>query len=170
MEWEQQTKELISRRIRLLKPNWTETLSQLKIRNNFEQNSHHVNRSGVEFGSPSYTPQLQIPETVSPLWVPNWLLPMQRKYLATHETLNHPNLILLYRYRLGMYSGKSSLRISPEFQICEPGTGRRSAHRFILISRFRSEIQADYLEVTPRKSANLMLFSVKSVFPSSSLA
>lgn len=82
MEWEQLNKELISRRILITKPELNgKTLSQLKIRNNFGANITRVNRSGVDLvASPQL--QLQMGDRVT-IVGSNWLLPMQRKYLAT---------------------------------------------------------------------------------------
>ena len=65
VEWEQVSKNLISRRILITKPELNgKTLSQLKIRNNFGANITRINRSGVDLvAAPSL--QLQMGDRVT---------------------------------------------------------------------------------------------------------
>lgn len=96
VEWEQVSKNLISRRILITKPELNgKTLSQLKIRNNFGANITRVNRSGVDLvAAPSL--QLQMGDRVTVVGSELAVGHAEKVLGNSMKRLNHPNLIPIF--------------------------------------------------------------------------
>lgn len=96
VEWEQVSKNLISRRILITKPELNgKTLSQLKIRNNFGANITRINRSGVDLvAAPSL--QLQMGDRVTVVGSELAVGHAEKVLGNSMKRLNHPNLIPIF--------------------------------------------------------------------------
>ncbi len=96
VEWEQVSKNLISRRILITKPELNgKTLSQLKIRNNFGANITRVNRSGVDLvAAPNL--QLQMGDRVTVVGSELAVGHAEKVLGNSMKRLNHPNLIPIF--------------------------------------------------------------------------
>ena len=146
VEWEQVSKNLISRRILITKPELNgKTLSQLKIRNNFGANITRINRSGVDLvAAPSL--QLQMGDRVTVVGGELAVGHAEKVLGNSMKRLNHPNLIPIFsRYRFGMYLRKYSIYVSGHSSTGQAGTCGRPAHRIDPYQPFRPTIQNDYL-------------------------
>ena len=155
VEWEQVSKNLISRRILITKPELNgKTLSQLKIRNNFGANITRINRSGVDLvAAPSL--QLQMGDRV-PVVGSELAVGHAEKVLGNSmKRLNHPNLIPIFiGIALGCILGSIPFMFPGIPQPVKLGLAGGPLIVSILISRFGPQ----YKMITyTTMSANLMV-------------
>lgn len=155
VEWEQVSKNLISRRILITKPELNgKTLSQLKIRNNFGANITRINRSGVDLvAAPSL--QLQMGDRVTVVGSELAVGHAEKVLGNSMKRLNHPNLIPIFiGIALGCILGSISFMFPGIPQPVKLGLAGGPLIVSILISRFGPQ----YKMITyTTMSANLMV-------------
>ena len=155
VEWEQVSKNLISRRILITKPELNgKTLSQLKIRNNFGANITRINRSGVDLvASPSL--QLQMGDRVTVVGSELAVGHAEKVLGNSMKRLNHPNLIPIFiGIALGCILGSIPFMFPGIPQPVKLGLAGGPLIVSILISRFGPQ----YKMITyTTMSANLMV-------------
>ena len=155
VEWEQVSKNLISRRILITKPELNgKTLSQLKIRNNFGANITRINRSGVDLvGAPSL--QLQMGDRVTVVGSELAVGHAEKVLGNSMKRLNHPNLIPIFiGIALGCILGSIPFMFPGIPQPVKLGLAGGPLIVSILISRFGPQ----YKMITyTTMSANLMV-------------
>ena len=155
VEWEQVSKNLISRRILITKPELNgKTLSQLKIRNNFGANITRINRSGVDLvAAPSL--QLQMGDRVTVVGSELAVGHAEKVLGNSMKRLNHPNLIPIFiGIALGCILGSIPFMFPGIPQPVKLGLAGGPLIVSILISRFGPQ----YKMITyTTKSANLMV-------------
>ena len=158
VEWEQVSKNLISRRILIMlitKPEMNgKTLSQLKIRNNFGANITRINRSGVDLvAAPSL--QLQMGDRVTVVGSELAVGHAEKVLGNSMKRLNHPNLIPIFiGIALGCILGSIPFMFPGIPQPVKLGLAGGPLIVSILISRFGPQ----YTMITyTTMSANLML-------------
>ena len=154
-EWEQVSKNLISRRILITKPELNgKTLSQLKIRNNFGANITRINRSGVDLvAAPSL--QLQMGDRVTVVGSELAVGHAEKVLGNSMKRLNHPNLIPIFiGIALGCILGSIPFMFPGIPQPVKLGLAGGPLIVSILISRFGPQ----YKMITyTTMSANLMV-------------
>ncbi|GCB37171.1 putative transporter [Bacteroides faecalis] len=155
MEWEQQDKQLISRRILITKPELNgKTLSQLKIRNNFGANITRVNRSGVDLVAAPQL-QLQMGDRVTIVGTELAVAHAEKVLGNSMKRLNHPNLIPIFiGIALGCILGSLPFTFPGIPQPVKLGLAGGPLIVSILISRFGPKYK---LITYTTMSANLML-------------
>ena len=155
VEWEQVSKNLISRRILITKPELNgKTLSQLKIRNNFGANITRINRSGVDLvAAPSL--QLQMGDRVTVVGSELAVGHAEKVLGNSMKRLNHPNLIPIFiGIALGCILGSIPFMFPGIPQPVKLGLAGGPLIVSILISRFGPQ----YKMITyTTMSANLMV-------------
>lgn len=155
VEWEQVSKNLISRRILITKPELNgKTLSQLKIRNNFGANITRINRSGVDLvAAPSL--QLQMGDRVTVVGSELAVGHAEKILGNSMKRLNHPNLIPIFiGIALGCILGSIPFMFPGIPQPVKLGLAGGPLIVSILISRFGPQ----YKMITyTTMSANLMV-------------
>ena len=155
VEWEQVSKNLISRRILITKPELNgKTLSQLKILNNFGANITRVNRSGVDLvAAPSL--QLQMGDRVTVVGSELAVGHAEKVLGNSMKRLNHPNLIPIFiGIALGCILGSIPFMFPGIPQPVKLGLAGGPLIVSILISRFGPQ----YKMITyTTMSANLMV-------------
>lgn len=155
VEWEQVSKNLISRRILITKPELNgKTLSQLKIRNNFGANITRINRSGVDLvAAPSL--QLQMGDRVTVVGSELAVGHAEKVLGNSMKRLNHPNLIPIFiGIALGCILGSVPFMFPGIPQPVKLGLAGGPLIVSILISRFGPQ----YKMITyTTMSANLMV-------------
>lgn len=155
VEWEQVSKNLISRRILITKPELNgKTLSQLKIRNNFGANITRINRSGVDLvAAPSL--QLQMGDRVTVVGSELAVGHAEKVLGNSMKRLNHPNLIPIFiGIALGCILGSIPFMFPGIPQPVKLGLAGGPLLVSILISRFGPQ----YKMITyTTMSANLMV-------------
>ena len=155
VEWEQVSKNLISRRILITKPELNgKTLSQLKIRNNFGANITRINRSGVDLvAAPSL--QLQMGDRVTVVGSELAVGHPEKVLGNSMKRLNHPNLIPIFiGIALGCILGSIPFMFPGIPQPVKLGLAGGPLIVSILISRFGPQ----YKMITyTTMSANLMV-------------
>ena len=155
VEWEQVSKNLISRRILITKPELNgKTLSQLKIRNNFGANITRINRSGVDLvAAPSL--QLQMGDRVTIVGSELAVSHAEKVLGNSMKRLDHPNLIPIFLgIALGCILGSTPFVFPGIPQPVKLGLAGGPLIVSILISRFGPQ----YKMITyTTMSANLML-------------
>ena len=155
VEWEQVSKNLISRRILITKPELNgKTLSQLKIRNNFGANITRINRSGVDLvAAPSL--QLQMGDRVTVVGSELAVGHAEKVLGNSMKRLNHPNLIPIFiGIALGCILGSIPFMFPGIPQPVKLGLAGGPRIVSILISRFGPQ----YKMITyTTMSANLMV-------------
>ena len=155
VEWEQVSKNLISRRILITKPELNgKTLSQLKIRNNFGANITRINRSGVDLvAAPSL--QLQMGDRVTVVGSELAVGHAEKVLGNSMKRLNHPNLIPIFiGIALGCILGSIPFMFPGIPQPVKLGLAGGPLIVSILISRFGPH----YKMITyTTMSANLMV-------------
>ena len=155
VEWEQVSKNLISRRILITKPELNgKTLSQLKIRNNFGANITRINRSGVDLvAAPSL--QLQMGDRVTVVGSELAVGHAEKVLGNSMKRLNHPNLIPIFiGIALGCILGSIPFMFPGIPQPVTLGLAGGPLIVSILISRFGPQ----YKMITyTTMSANLMV-------------
>ena len=155
VEWEQVSKNLISRRILITKPELNgKTLSQLKIRNNFGANITRINRSGVDLvAAPSL--QLQMGDRVTVVGSELAVGHAEKVLGNSKKRLNHPNLIPIFiGIALGCILGSIPFMFPGIPQPVKLGLAGGPLIVSILISRFGPQ----YKMITyTTMSANLMV-------------
>ena len=155
VEWEQVSKNLISRRILITKPELNgKTLSQLKIRNNFGANITRINRSGVDLvAAPSL--QLQMGDRVTVVGSELAVGHAEQVLGNSMKRLNHPNLIPIFiGIALGCILGSIPFMFPGIPQPVKLGLAGGPLIVSILISRFGPQ----YKMITyTTMSANLMV-------------
>lgn len=155
VEWEQVSKNLISRRILITKPELNgKTLSQLKIRNNFGANITRINRSGVDLvAAPSL--QLQMGDRVTVVGSELAVGHAEKVLGNSMKRLNHPNLIPIFiGIALGCILGSIPFMFPSIPQPVKLGLAGGPLIVSILISRFGPQ----YKMITyTTMSANLMV-------------
>ena len=155
VEWEQVSKNLISRRILITKPDLNgKTLSQLKIRNNFGANITRINRSGVDLvAAPSL--QLQMGDRVTVVGSELAVGHAEKVLGNSMKRLNHPNLIPIFiGIALGCILGSIPFMFPGIPQPVKLGLAGGPLIVSILISRFGPQ----YKMITyTTMSANLMV-------------
>ena len=155
VEWEQVSKNLISRRILITKPELNgKTLSQLKIRNNFGANITRINRSGVDLvAAPSL--QLQMGDRVTVVGSELAVGHAEKVLGNSMKRLNHPNLIPIFiGIALGCILGRIPFMFPGIPQPVKLGLAGGPLIVSILISRFGPQ----YKMITyTTMSANLMV-------------
>ena len=155
VEWEQVSKNLISRRILITKPELNgKTLSQLKIRNNFGANIPRINRSGVDLvAAPSL--QLQMGDRVTVVGSELAVGHAEKVLGNSMKRLNHPNLIPIFiGIALGCILGSIPFMFPGIPQPVKLGLAGGPLIVSILISRFGPQ----YKMITyTTMSANLMV-------------
>ena len=155
VEWEQVSKNLISRRILITKPELNgKTLSQLKIRNNFGANITRINRSGVDLvAAPSL--QLQMGDRVTVVGRELAVGHAEKVLGNSMKRLNHPNLIPIFiGIALGCILGSIPFMFPGIPQPVKLGLAGGPLIVSILISRFGPQ----YKMITyTTMSANLMV-------------
>ena len=155
VEWEQVSKNLISRRILITKPELNgKTLSQLKIRNNFVANITRINRSGVDLvAAPSL--QLQMGDRVTVVGSELAVGHAEKVLGNSMKRLNHPNLIPIFiGIALGCILGSIPFMFPGIPQPVKLGLAGGPLIVSILISRFGPQ----YKMITyTTMSANLMV-------------
>ena len=155
VEWEQVSKNLISRRILITKPELNgKTLSQLKIRNNFGANTTRINRSGVDLvAAPSL--QLQMGDRVTVVGSELAVGHAEKVLGNSMKRLNHPNLIPIFiGIALGCILGSIPFMFPGIPQPVKLGLAGGPLIVSILISRFGPQ----YKMITyTTMSANLMV-------------
>ena len=155
VEWEQVSKNLISRRILITKPELNgKTLSQLKIRNNFGANITRINRSGVDLvAAPSL--QLQMGDRVTEVGSELAVGHAEKVLGNSMKRLNHPNLIPIFiGIALGCILGSIPFMFPGIPQPVKLGLAGGPLIVSILISRFGPQ----YKMITyTTMSANLMV-------------
>ena len=155
VEWEQVSKNLISRRILITKPELNgKTLSQLKIRNNFGANITRINRSGVDLvAAPSL--QLQMGDRVTVVGSELAVGHAEKVLGNSMKRLNHPNLIPIFiGIALGCILGSIPFMFPGIPQLVKLGLAGGPLIVSILISRFGPQ----YKMITyTTMSANLMV-------------
>ena len=155
VEWEQVSKNLISRRILITKPELNgKTLSQLKIRNNFGANINRINRSGVDLvAAPSL--QLQMGDRVTVVGSELAVGHAEKVLGNSMKRLNHPNLIPIFiGIALGCILGSIPFMFPGIPQPVKLGLAGGPLIVSILISRFGPQ----YKMITyTTMSANLMV-------------
>ena len=155
VEWEQVSKNLISRRILITKPELNgKTLSQLKIRNNFGANITRINRSGVDLvAAPSL--QLQMGDRVTVVGSELAVGHAEKVLGNSMKRLNHPNLIPIFiGIALGCILGSMPFMFPGIPQPVKLGLAGGPLIVSILISRFGPQ----YKMITyTTMSANLMV-------------
>ena len=155
VEWEQVSKNLISRRILITKPELNgKTLSQLKIRNNFGANITRINRSGVDLvAAPSL--QLQMGDRVTVVGSELAVGHAEKVLGNSMKRLNHPNLSPIFiGIALGCILGSIPFMFPGIPQPVKLGLAGGPLIVSILISRFGPQ----YKMITyTTMSANLMV-------------
>ena len=155
VEWEQVSKNLITRRILITKPELNgKTLSQLKIRNNFGANITRINRSGVDLvAAPSL--QLQMGDRVTVVGSELAVGHAEKVLGNSMKRLNHPNLIPIFiGIALGCILGSIPFMFPGIPQPVKLGLAGGPLIVSILISRFGPQ----YKMITyTTMSANLMV-------------
>ena len=155
VEWEQVSKNLISRRILITKPELNgKTLSQLKIRNNFGANITRINRSGVDLvAAPSL--QLQMGDRVTIVGSELAVSHAEKVLGNLMKRLDHPNLIPIFLgIALGCILGSTPFMFPGIPQPVKLGLAGGPLIVSILISRFGPQ----YKMITyTTMSANLMV-------------
>lgn len=155
VNWEQEGKNLISRRILITKPELNgKTLAQLKIRNNFGASITRVNRSGVDLVA---APQLQLQMGDRVTIVGSELaVGHAEKVLGNSlKRLNHPNLIPIFLgIALGCILGSIPFMFPGIPQPVKLGLAGGPLVVSILISRFGPQYK---LITYTTISANLMI-------------
>ena len=155
VEWEQENKNLISRRILITKPELNgKSLAQLKIRNNFGASITRINRSGVDLVA---TPQLQLQMGDRVTIVGSELaVSHAEKVLGNSlKRLNHPNLIPIFLgIALGCILGSLPFMFPGIPQPVKLGLAGGPLVVSILISRFGPQYK---LITYTTMSANLMI-------------
>ena len=155
VEWEQVSKNMISRRILITKPELNgKTLSQLKIRNNFGANITRINRSGVDLvAAPSL--QLQMGDRVTVVGSELAVGHAEKVLGNSMKRLNHPNLIPIFiGIALGCILGSIPFMFPGIPQPVKLGLAGGPLIVSILISRFGPQ----YKMITyTTMSANLMV-------------
>ena len=156
VEWEQVSKNLISRRILITKPELNgKTLSQLKIRNNFGAKiPTRINRSGVDLvAAPSL--QLQMGDRVTVVGSELAVGHAEKVLGNSMKRLNHPNLIPIFiGIALGCILGSIPFMFPGIPQPVKLGLAGGPLIVSILISRFGPQ----YKMITyTTMSANLMV-------------
>ena len=155
VEWEQVSKNLISRRILITKPELNgKTLSQLKIRNYFGANITRINRSGVDLvAAPSL--QLQMGDRVTVVGSELAVGHAEKVLGNSMKRLNHPNLIPIFiGIALGCILGSIPFMFPGIPQPVKLGLAGGPLIVSILISRFGPQ----YKMITyTTMSANLMV-------------
>ena len=155
VEREQVSKNLISRRILITKPELNgKTLSQLKIRNNFGANITRINRSGVDLvAAPSL--QLQMGDRVTVVGSELAVGHAEKVLGNSMKRLNHPNLIPIFiGIALGCILGSIPFMFPGIPQPVKLGLAGGPLIVSILISRFGPQ----YKMITyTTMSANLMV-------------
>ena len=155
VEWEQVSKNLISRRILITKPELNgKTLSQLKILNNFGANITRINRSGVDLvAAPSL--QLQMGDRVTVVGSELAVGHAEKVLGNSMKRLNHPNLIPIFiGIALGCILGSIPFMFPGIPQPVKLGLAGGPLIVSILISRFGPQ----YKMITyTTMSANLMV-------------
>lgn len=155
MEWEQLNTNLISRRILITKPNLNgKTLSQLRIRNNFDASITRVNRSGIDLvATPSL--QLQMGDRVTVVGSELAVTNAEKVLGNSMKRLNHPNLIPIFLgIALGCILGSISFMFPGIPQPIKLGLAGGPLIVSILISRFGPQYK---LVTYTTMSANLMI-------------
>jgi len=155
MDWQQQSADLISRRILITKPNLNgKTLAQLKIRNNFGASITRINRSGVDLVA---RPNLQLQMGDRVTVVGNELAVSHAEKILGNslKRLNHPNLIPIFLgIALGCILGSISFHFPGFPQPVKLGLAGGPLIVAILISKFGPQ----YKMITyTTMSANLMV-------------
>ena len=154
-EWEQQNKDLISRRILITKPELNgKTLAQLKIRSNFGASITRINRSGVDLiAAPNL--QLQMGDRVTVVGSELAVSHSEKVLGNSLKRLNHPNLIPIFiGIALGCILGSIPFMFPGIPQPVKLGLAGGPLIVSILISRFGPQ----YKMITyTTMSANLML-------------
>lgn len=155
VEWEQVSKNLISRRILITKPELNgKMLSQLKIRNNFGASITRINRSGVDLvAAPNL--QLQMGDRVTVVGSELAVGHAEKVLGNSMKRLNHPNLIPIFiGIALGCILGSIPFMFPGIPQPVKLGLAGGPLIVSILISRFGPQ----YKMITyTTMSANLMV-------------
>lgn len=155
VEWEQEDKNLISRRILITKPELNgKSLSQLKIRNNFGASITRVNRSGVDLvATPNL--QLQMGDRVTVVGSELAVSHAEKVLGNSLRRLNHPNLIPIFLgIALGCILGSIPFVFPGIPQPVKLGLAGGPLIVSILISRFGPQYK---LITYTTMSANLMI-------------